>query len=68
MAAGIAGPILFSNYRRSQIVEQRPYRCCLIDNYWIISGTFPEKHILGGTFLIILAARTSKVIKVTHGE
>jgi hypothetical protein len=68
MAADIAEPILFSTYGRSQIVEQRPYRRCLIDNYWMITGTFQRKYSFGGTFLIILDARTSKVIKVTHGK
>lgn len=66
-AIKIAEPILISIYGEKNIIKQRPYESYLIDNYWIISGTLPENY-LGGTFLIILDARNSKIIKITHGK
>ena len=63
----IAEPILFSIYGKDNITKQRPYEIFFIDNYWIISGTLPKDY-LGGTFLIIIDSRDSKVIRITHGK
>ena len=60
-------PILFGIYKKENIIRQRPYETYLIDNYWIVSGTLP-KGSLGGTFLIIIDARNSKIIRLTHGK
>ena len=66
-AINIAETILFKIYGKDDIKRQRPYEIYLIDNYWIILGTLPEESF-GGTFLIIMDSRDSKVIKVTHGK
>jgi len=66
-AINIAEPILFSIYGKDNITKQRPYETYFIDNYWIITGTLP-KGTHGGTFLIILNAFDSKIIKITHGK
>ncbi|WET04181.1 YbbC/YhhH family protein [Flavobacterium sp. YJ01] len=66
-AIKIAEPILFDIYGKENIEKQRPYEIYLLENYWVISGTLPENYV-GGTFLIIIDARNSKVIKITHGK
>ena len=66
-AINIAEQILFSNYGKDIIENEKPYETYLIDNYWIIAGTLP-KGWKGGTFLIIIDARNSKVLKITHGK
>ena len=66
-AINIAEPILFSIYGKKNIESEKPYETYLIDNYWIIAGTLP-KGMDGGTFLIIIDARNSKVLKITHGK
>ena len=66
-AISVAEPILFGIYGKENIVEQKPYEIYLIDNYWIIIGTLP-KNYMGGTFLIIIDSRDSKIIKITHGK
>jgi hypothetical protein len=66
-AINISEPILFSIYGKDNIKKQRPYESYLIDNYWVISGTL-AKGYLGGTFLIIIDATNSKVIRLTHGK
>ena len=66
-AIKIAEPILFSIYGKENIESQKPYESYLIENYWVIAGTLP-KDMLGGTFLIIIDARNSKVLKITHGK
>ena len=66
-AINVVEPILFSVYRKDNIIKQRPYKTYLIDNYWIVSGTLPQGY-LGGTFLIILDATDSKIIRLTHGK
>jgi hypothetical protein len=66
-AIKIAEPILFSIYGKKNIESQKPYESYLIKNYWVISGTLP-KDMLGGTFLIIIDERNSKVLKITHGK
>lgn len=64
-AIGIAEPILFEIYGKSNIEDQRPYEAYLINNYWVIRGTL-NRFSLGGTFLIIIDARNAKVIHIIH--
>jgi len=66
-AIKVAEPILFSIYGKEQIEAQKPYEIYLINNYWIISGVLPD-DFAGGTFLIIIDGRNSKVIRITHGK
>ncbi|GAB2463045.1 hypothetical protein GCM10011375_15010 [Hymenobacter qilianensis] len=61
-AISIAEPILFSIYGKDNITRQRPYEIYFIDKYWVISGTLLENSV-GGTFLIIVDARNSKIVK-----
>ncbi|MDP5201470.1 YbbC/YhhH family protein [Flavobacterium sp. DG2-3] len=64
-AIQIAEPILFEIYGESHIKDQKPYEVNLIDNYWVINGTL-RIGMLGGTFVIIIDARNSKVLKISH--
>lgn len=66
-AISVAEPILFGIYGKDNIVNQKPYEINLIDSCWILSGTLP-KNMVGGTFFIIIDARNSKIIKITHGK
>jgi hypothetical protein len=63
----IAEPILFSIYGKDNIIKQRPYEIYFIDNYWVIKGTL-SKGSLGGTFLIIIDSKDSKIIRIAHGK
>lgn len=64
-AIKVAEPILFSIYGKENIESEKPYETYLINNYWVIAGTLPENSN-GGSFLIIIDARNSKVLKITH--
>ena len=66
-AFNVVEPILFAIYTKDNIMKQRPYEAYLIDNYWVVSGTL-QKDYLGGTFLIIIDATNSKIIRLTHGK
>jgi hypothetical protein len=66
-AIRVAETILFSIYSKDKIIRQQPYEIYSIDNYWIISGTLPQDSH-GGTFLIIMDARDSRILKITHGK
>ncbi len=66
-ATNIAEPILFGIYGKDNITKQRPYEIYFIDNYWLITGTLPSGW-KGGTFLIIIDSRDSKVVRITHGK
>lgn len=66
-AINVAEPILFSIYGKDIITKQRPYEIYFLDNYWLITGTLPSGW-KGGTFLIIIDSRDSKVIRITHGK
>lgn len=66
-AISVAEPILFSNYGKENIINQRPYRTSNVEDYWIIEGTLAEDY-LGGTFLIIIDSRNGEIIKITHGK
>ena len=67
VATNLAEPILFNIYGKDHIIKQRPYETYFINNYWVIKGTLPKGY-LGGTFLIIIDSRNSKVIRLTHGK
>jgi len=66
-AIKIVEPILYEIYGKKQIESEKPYEIYLIKNYWIIQGTLPEKS-KGGTFIIIINAKDSQVLKVSHGK
>ena len=66
-AINVAEPILFSIYGKENIESQKPYETYLIENYWLIRGTLSD-DMRGGTFFIIIDARNSKVLKITHGK
>lgn len=66
-AINVAEPILFNIYGKQNIESEKPYETYKIGNYWVIAGTLPE-DALGGTFLIIIDARNSEVLKITHGK
>jgi hypothetical protein len=66
-AVSIAEKILFSSYGQKNIEQQRPYEIYKIKSYWIISGTLPRGSV-GGTFFIIMDARDSRVVRLTHGR
>ena len=67
LAVQVAEPILYRTYGEKNIQRQRPYEVYLIDHYWVLQGTLPM-HSEGGTFLIILDARDSRVIELTHSK
>jgi hypothetical protein len=66
-AVNVAEPILFDTYGKGNIRKQRPYEIYLVDNFWVISGTLPKGYS-GGTFLIIIDATNSKIIRLTHSK
>lgn len=66
-AIKITETILFDIYGKQNIEKQKPYEIYLLDKYWVISGTLPEDY-KGGTFLIIIDARNSRILKITHGK
>ena len=66
-AVEAAEKILFKTYGKENIEKQKPYQIYLINNYWILFGSLPEDS-LGGTFLIILDKRDSRVLKMEHGK
>ncbi len=66
-AVAVAEAILFNIYGKQEIIYQRPYEIYPINNYWVLMGTLP-KGSDGGTFIIILDAKDSRILKMTHGK
>jgi hypothetical protein len=66
-SVNVAESILFDTYGKGNITKQRPYETYLVDNFWVIFGTLPKGYS-GGTFLIIINATNSKIIRLTHGK
>jgi NTF2 fold immunity protein len=67
IATTVAETVLFSIYGKTNITRQKPYEINHINNFWVLNGTLP-KGTLGGTFLIIIDDRNSRIIKITHGK
>ncbi|SCY98339.1 YbbC/YhhH family protein [Flavobacterium caeni] len=66
-AVKVAEKILFKIYGEKNIAKQKPYKVYLIKEFWIVSGTLPEGFD-GGTFLVILDKRNSRILKISHGK
>ena len=66
-AIAVVEPILFKNYGKKNIINERPYECYLVDRYWYISGTLP-KGWKGGVFEIIISSKNGQIIKLIHGK
>jgi hypothetical protein len=66
-AIAVAEPLLFNIYGKRTIIEQRPYETHLINGLWYIAGTLPKDY-LGGTFELIIDAKDSRVIFLSHGK
>ena len=66
-AINIAEQILFGIYGKDQIRKQLPYETYFIENYWVVFGTLPKNYD-GGTFLIIIDSRDSRILRITHGK
>lgn len=66
-ATAVAEAVLFSIYGKTNITKQKPYEINHLNNFWVLNGTLP-KGTLGGTFLIIIDERNSRIIKITHGK
>lgn len=64
----LAEAILFSVYGEAQIVKQKPYKIYHPKNYWILTGTLPEKAMFGGVFYIAIDDRNGKVVRLLHGK
>lgn len=63
----LAEKFLFRIYGEEKIKDERPYEIFKFGRYWTMRGTLP-KNSLGGTFLIIIDATDSKVIRITHDQ
>ena len=67
-AVGIAESILFENYGKDQIEDQRPYKVTIEnDSIWDIKGTFNSIGF-GGVFDIKISAKNGKVLYMIHGK
>jgi hypothetical protein len=66
-AIAVVEPILFNIYGAQNIIKQRPYEVYLINGFWHIMGTLPKGY-LGGKFEIIIDAKDSRVIFLSHGK
>jgi hypothetical protein len=64
-AVVVAEPILFKVYGKDEILGEKPYKVNSVDGYWVLTGTLPEGYV-GGTFVIIMAAKDARVIKLIH--
>ena len=66
-AISLAELMLFKMYGKATINTEKPYECYLIDGYWFLRGTLP-KNYTADVFEMIISAKDSKIIKMTHGS
>lgn len=64
-ATKIAEAILVNIYGQECLDRERPYEIYRFDRHWVLCGTMAEE--LGGTFFIIIDAKTAEVLRITHG-
>lgn len=63
-AIKISEAILVNIYGQQCLDRERPYEIYRFDRHWVLRGTMAEK--LGGTFFIIIDAKTAEVLRITH--
>ena len=66
-AINYAENILFELYGKENIINEKPYRIYLINDYWIITGTLP-KGMLGGVFELVFDSWNGKILMLVHGK
>lgn len=66
-AVEIAQAILVPIYGDAAIEKQKPFVVTLSQNVWTIEGSSPKDGI-GGVFLLKLARRDARVLRLTHSK
>lgn len=68
LAIKIAEIYLFDIYGKNEIIKQKPYQICLVNNYWIIVGSYLSIKATGGVFEIAIDSRNGQIVGIIKGE
>jgi hypothetical protein len=67
VAISVIEPILFNICGKNTVIEGRPYRINLIDNYWVIEGRNSGLSN-GGGFLAVINSKDGKILGISRGK
>ncbi|HMC02264.1 MAG TPA: YbbC/YhhH family protein [Flavobacteriaceae bacterium] len=59
--------LLFEQYGKENIENEKPYRVYLIDDYWVIFGGLPKNYV-GGVFELVFDSWNGRVLRLSHGK
>lgn len=68
VAEQVAYAVLVPVYGREVIDSQRPFKTTLVrrNTRWRVEGTLPESAVMGGTFVVEIAKRDARVLRMVH--
>ncbi len=66
-AKKIAKVILYDVYGRFNILKQKPFFSCQVNDFWIFQGKI-KKNRKGGVFVIIINSKNGSVEYLSHGK
>jgi hypothetical protein len=67
-AINIAVAVWEPIYGRDKIAEEKPYKAKLRNGVWVIEGSLPAGHNVGGVALAEISKEDGRVLKVIHGK
>lgn len=69
VAKKIAEAVWVSIYGKKHIEEEKPFQAVLTNNeVWVVQGSLPKGHTLGGTAYIEINKLDGRILRVTHGK
>lgn len=69
VAKKIAEAVWVPIYGKKHIEEEKPFQAILSnDGVWVVQGSLPKGHDLGGTAYIEINKLDGRILKVTHGK
>ena len=69
VAKKIAEAVWVPIYGKEHIEEEKPFQAVLTNNeVWVVQGSLPKGHTLGGTAYIEINKLDGRILRVTHGK
>lgn len=69
VAKKIAEAVWIPIYGKEHIEAEKPFQAVLTNNeVWVVQGSLPKRHTLGGTAYIEISKLDGRIVRVTHGK
>ncbi|MEI7481770.1 MAG: YbbC/YhhH family protein [Elusimicrobiota bacterium] len=67
-AIAIAVAVWIPIYGKDTIEKEKPYQAVLKKDVWLISGSLPEKNMIGGVAEAEISKENGRILRISHGK